>query len=75
MLEGVSIIGVVVVIVIGVQEIFILFGEDIAGAQVGTRESCFIRFFDFEHILNVVLEILTHLISEIGGGIPVTDDF
>ena len=70
-LESVLVIIMIMVIIIGIEEKIILFGKNESGTDVGTRESCFLRIRNFQHILFIVIQIPPHFIPEVGGGLAI----
>jgi hypothetical protein len=54
-LKGVFVIVVELVVVVGIEEKHIFFGEDIAGADVGFRQSCLVGVPYFEYVAAFVL--------------------
>ena len=71
MLEGVSIIGDVVIVVVRVGEERVACSEDITRREVGCRQLCLLGILDDEEALVVVRQILTELIAQIGVGITI----
>ena len=71
MLEGVAIVGHIVVVVVGIGEERVACGEDVARREVGGRQQRLLWLFDHEETLIVVGEVLTQLITQVGVGVPV----
>ena len=74
MLKSVFIIICKVIVVVWVEEVFILLGEDVAGAEVRSRQACFFGLFNLKYVLDIILQVFAHFITQVGRGISVTDD-
>ena len=74
MLEGVAIVGDVIIIVVRIGEERVAGGEDIARREVGCRQLGFLWILDHEKALVIVGQILTELVSQVGIRISVADD-
>lgn len=68
-LEGVAVVGGVVVVVVGVGEEIVAIGKNVGRGEVWSREPELFRVLDFIHLLLVVAEILPHLVAEVGVGV------
>ena len=75
MLESVLVVADVVIIVIGVGKERVACGEDIAGAEVRSRQLSLLRVFDGEYFLGIVVEVLAQFVAQVGIGVPVADYF
>ena len=71
MLEGVTIIGDVIIVVIRVGEEGVACCEDITRRKVGCRQLRLLGILDDEEALVVVRQILTELIAQIGVGVSI----
>ena len=75
MLKRVSVIIIVVIIVVGVEEKFVFFGKDKSRTDIGGWQSGFFRVAHVEYVFAVVLEVSANFVAEIGGCFAVADDF
>jgi len=73
-LEGVAVVGDVVVVVVGVGEEAVATGEDIARGEVGGGEECALGIGDLEDLLGVVVQVLAELVAQVGVGVLVALD-
>ena len=74
MLEGVAIVGYIIVVVVGVGKEVVTRGKDVAGRQVGSRQVSLLWVLDDEEVFGIVGEVLAQLIAQIGICIAVTDN-
>ena len=74
MLEGVAIVGHIVVVVVGIGEECVASGEHVARREVGGRQEGLLWLFHHEEALVVVGEVLTQLIAQVGVRVPVAHD-
>ena len=74
MLEGVLVVGHVVVVIVGIGKETVACGKDIAGADIGRRQMGLTWVLDDEEVLVVVGEILAELVAEVGVGVAVADN-
>ena len=63
MLEGVAVVGYIIVVVVGIGEEAVAGGEDVGGGEVGCRQLCLARVGDGEYLLGVVVEVSSEFIS------------
>ncbi len=75
MLKSVSVIVVKVVIIIGIEEKLVVFGEDESRTDVGARQAGLFRVAYFEHVALVVLQVAAHFVAQVGGGFAVAYHF
>ena len=74
MLEGITIVGDVIVVVVGIGEEVVTRGKDVAGGEVGCRQMGLGGVFDDEEVLGVVCQVLTELIAQVGVRVTVADN-
>lgn len=63
MLEGVLVVGYVVVVVVGVSEEIVVPCEDVGRADVEDRQTDFLRLFDGHHLFRIVIQVLADFVS------------
>ena len=72
MLEGVAIVGDIVIVIVGIGEKVVACGEDIAGRQIGGWQLCAMGILDDEEVLvGIVAQILAQLVAQVGVGVAV----
>ena len=74
MLEGASIVGDVVVVIVGVSEEVGVGGEDVARAQVRRGQSSPGGVVDLEDVLGVAGHVSAGLVAEVGVGVAIAGD-
>ena len=57
-LEGVFVVGDVIVVIVGIGKERVSAGKDVACAHVGRRKPGFLRLSDGERLLRIVVQIL-----------------
>ena len=65
-LEGVGVVLRIVVIVVGICEEIVVAGEDVSRRDVGRRQAKGERFLYLIHLLRIVVEGFTHLVTQVG---------
>ncbi len=73
MLEGVLVVGHIVIIVVWIGKKRVARSKHIACTEVWRRQLCLVRILDYEEILAVVSKILAELIAQVCIGVAVTD--
>ena len=73
MLEGIPVVGDVIVVVVRIGKEMITCRKDVFATQVGTGQSYLLRITDLEHLLRIVAEILAHFIPQVGIGVLVAN--
>ena len=74
MLEGIAVVGGVVVVVVWVGEEIATRREDIACREIDRRESKVWRTVDLEYCFRLPVQVLTELVAQVGIDIPVAND-
>ena len=74
-LEGVAVIVDVVVIVVGVAQEAIIFGEDEGGVHIRYGQACLAGVAESQYIFRVKVEVAAMLVAQVGGGLFVADHF
>ena len=74
MLEGVAIELCVVVEVVGVRKEVLSRAEDIAAADIRTRQTHLLRTGDLEAVLGLAVERFADFVAQVGIGVLVADD-
>ena len=63
MLEGVLVVGHVVVVVVGVCEEIVVPREDVGRADIEGRQTDLLRLFDGHHLFRIVIQVLADFVS------------
>ena len=75
MLESILVIRHIVVVIVGIGKECVSRGKDVGRTQIRRWQLSLLGILDDENLLRVVAQILAQLVSEIGVGVTVSDDF
>jgi len=70
-LEGVSIIIVVIIVIIRIKEILVFLRENKRRAHIRARQLSIFRVAHFQHIAALVLQVSPHFVAQVRGGFAV----
>ena len=71
MLEGIPVVVIEMIVIIGVEEETVFLGKDIAGTDVGPGKLGLGGIAYFEDIPFLILQVSTNLIAQVRGGLAV----
>ena len=74
MLEGILVVGYVIVVIVRIGEEGITVGEYIRSAQIWRRQLCLVRLLDGKHLLGIVSQVLAQFIAQVGIRVAVADN-
>ena len=74
MLEGVAVVGDIIIVVVGIGEEVVARSKDVARRQVGRGQEGLGGVLDDKEVLGVIGQILAQLVAQIGIGVAVADN-
>ena len=74
MLEGITVVGDIIIIVVGIGEERVACGKHITRGEVRSRQQSLAWFFDGEQALVVITQILAEFIAQVGIRVSVAND-